>query len=191
MCCMIPLYCTKDTKQAILEGSKKEGIPRSNNPLREKRKKQKEMADPWDIYITSPPSGTNWSCPVEADLRQIARHLRHIRADLNRQADLYEWVGRGIAFIAFMLAILNTVLTVPIIKILLPIFVGITAFADLQEWALVSFDTAFELTTIIDAIRAELLLPVCQRIDGIIFLQTIQMDRNAALSEYRAATIWN
>ena len=144
----------------------------------------------WAIYELSPPSGTNWSCSVEADLRQIARYLRHVRCDITRVADTYEWVGYSLGFLAFMLAVLNTAITVPALKLLLAIVVGINAFGDLPEWALNAYDTSFEISTIIDSIRQELLLPVCARIDGVIYLQTIQQNRNAVLSNYRDGNMW-
>ena len=140
------------------------------------------------LFEVSPPSGTNWSCPLVADLRQIARHLRHIRCDLMRDGDWYDWASWTLGLIAFLLTIINSVLTIPTVKILIPIFVGIVVFADFAEWSIESYDTAFELTAIIDSIRSELLLPVPIRIDGIIYLQQVQTDRNTILSDYRQAT---
>jgi hypothetical protein len=143
-----------------------------------------------EIFIESPPTGTNWTCQVEGDLRQIARYLRHVRHDLMRSGDWYAIIGKTLGFIAFVLAILNSVLTIPVIKILLPIFVGVSVFADLGTFAVLSYDKSFELQAIIDAIRSELLLPICSRIDGVIFLRTVQMDRSATLSEYLDESAW-
>ena len=146
------------------------------------------MAD--EIFIEAPPSGTNWTCQVEGDLRQIARYLRHVRHDLMRSGDWYSIMGKTLGFIAFILAILNSVLTVPVIRILLPIFVGVAVFADFGTYAVMSYDKSFELQAIIDAIRTELLLPICSRIDGVIFLRTVQMDRSATLIDYLDETAW-
>jgi hypothetical protein len=148
------------------------------------------MADEDPIDLIAPPSGTNWNCATEMDLKQIAQMLRHYRADLIRQGDWNVTCGKIIGFIAFLLAILNGRTDIAIIKLLLPIFVGIGLFWGLQDVAVVAFDTAFELQAIIDAIRSELNLPRCSRIDGSVFLRTVEMDRNAALNEYRDATIY-
>lgn len=146
------------------------------------------MADEGLVDIESPPSGTHWTCAVEMDLKQIARILRHIRAELIRQGDWYSTVGKILGVIAVVLVALNAVMTVAVIKILLVIIVPLIAFAHFGDTAVTSYDTSFEMLNIIDAIRSELLLPVCDRIDGIIFLQTAQMDRNASLSDYRDET---
>ena len=147
------------------------------------------MSD-YPFALTDLPTGTNWNCGVEADLKQIARTLRHYTNDLIRQGDWLSTSGKLLGFIAFLLAILNTMLTIEVIRILLPIFVGAVTFFAFGDNAITAYDTAGELQGITDGIRDELLLTVCERIDGNVFLRTVQMDRNNQLNDYRDATTY-
>jgi hypothetical protein len=132
-----------------------------------------------------PLGGTNWTCDVVDELLYESRQLRRFRDELTRTAVLSERVGRGFAFLAFILAIINTVEDYPIVIILLPIFVGIVAFFDLQNKAALKYSAAFQLQDIIDNIRDELLLRVPQRIDGVVFLRTVQSTRTSVQAQYR------
>jgi hypothetical protein len=93
-------------------------------------------------------------------------------------------------FIAFFLSIIILVFDAAVLRVLTAIFVGIAVFFDFATTANNNYETSFAVQAIIDAIRDELLLPVCLRIDGIIFLRTVQMDRNTTLSDYRDQTDW-
>jgi hypothetical protein len=129
--------------------------------------------------------GTNWSCDVQDELLYLARSARRFRDDLDRTAVLFERVGRGIAFFAFILAVFNAAEDLPLVIVLLPIIVGIVAFADLQNKAALKYSAAFQIQGIIDAIRGELLLQVAFRLDGVIFLRIQQVNYVAVRAQYR------
>jgi hypothetical protein len=134
---------------------------------------------------TLPLGGTNWTCDVVDELLYESRQLRRFRDELNRTGVLYERVGRGFAFLAFILAVINTVEDYPIVILLLPIFVGVAAFFDLQNKSAIKYSAAFQLQDVIDNIRDELLLQVPQRIDGVVFLRTVQSTRTSIQAQYR------
>ena len=137
------------------------------------------------LFDEVPSRGTNWTCDVQDELLSQARNLRRIIRQLNRTGVLYERIGRAFAFIAFILAIINTLAALPLVIILLPIFVGIVAFIDLQNKAALMYSTAFQLEGLVDTIRGEFLLQVPFRIDGHVFYRTVQVNRVAILAQYR------
>ena len=137
------------------------------------------------LFDQPPNRGTNWNCDIQDQLLAEARQLRRIVRQLNRTAVLYQRVGFGFAFIAFLLAIINGMEAIPIVIILLPIFVGIAAFVDLQNKAALKYSTAFQLEGLVDTIRAELYLQVPYRIDGNVFLRTISVQRISIMAQYR------
>ena len=140
------------------------------------------------LGVEVPLGGTNWTCDVVNELLYESRQLRRFLNELNRTGVLYERVGRGIAFLAFILAIINTVEDYPIVILLLPIFVGIVAFFDLQNKAAIKYSAGFQLQDIIDNIHDELLLQVPERIDGVVFLRTVQSTRTSVQAQYRLDT---
>jgi hypothetical protein len=142
------------------------------------------------IYERPPPAGTNWSCAVIEELQAEARRLIHIKCELQGAATRYEWSGFALQVGAALLALLNVVSSSLIVRVLLLFFVGLLIMVSPVNRALVHYGTAAELTDVIDAIRDELWLDERERIDGIVFLRTVQSDRAAILEEYRNATVY-
>ena len=133
------------------------------------------------ITFFLPPTGTNWSCGVVEDLKLIARNGRVERKRLLQWGNFMNTLGYVIGLTTLILATANIMLQLPIISVLIPIFQAVLMFTGFPILALSSYDTAFELTDIIENARVELLLPVSERIDGAIYLRIIQIDINSTL----------
>jgi hypothetical protein len=126
-------------------------------------------------------AGANWTPRVEADLRAIARELRCLRNKLLQHAKFNKWLYTTFNLLVFLLAAIMVIYPTRLLAILVAILTGIDQILDFQRIAEFQYETAFDLNQLIDTIRATLLLPVNERIDGIVFLREIQARRDQIL----------